>query len=94
LVISGLLDPLTLQNLELAAQSTIENTPKVPFYFDVTKTGGMFGSTSANRATSAVCDRDTAADAFRQTALFSDLPRAAAELMQLDAASQNVRILR
>jgi hypothetical protein len=54
----------------------------------------MFGSTSADRATSAVCDRDTAADAFRQTALFSDLLRAAAELMQLDAASQNVRIPR
>ena len=54
----------------------------------------MFGSTSADRATSVVCDRDTVADAFRQTALLSDLPRAAAEIMQLDTALQNVRIPR
>jgi hypothetical protein len=77
LVISGMMDSIMVQNLDHAANLTVENSPKIPFYFSVTKQGAMFG-----------------ADAFRQAALFSDLPRAAAELMQLDPETQHLRILR
>jgi hypothetical protein len=91
-VVSGLMDPSLVQNLEHAADWTIENTQKIPFYFSVTKQGAMFGSQKNCSADGR--ERDVAADAFRQAALFSDLPRAAAELMQLDPETQDLRILR
>jgi hypothetical protein len=91
-VVSGMMDPILVQNLEHAAYLTVENTPKIPFYFSVTKQGAMFGS--QKNCTADGCERDVAADAFRQAALFSDLPRAAAELMQLDPKTQDLRILR
>jgi hypothetical protein len=62
----------------------------------VAKLGVMFGSRSQNNNCTTHMDgreREVAADAFRQAALFSDLPRAAAELMQLDPETQSLRIL-
>jgi hypothetical protein len=93
-VVSGLLDPALVQNLEHAAYLTVENTPKskTSFYFSLTKQGAMFGS--QKNCTADERERDVAADAFRQAALSSDLPRAAAELMQLDPEKQNLRIIR
>jgi hypothetical protein len=91
-VVSGMMDPILVQNLEHAAELTVENTPKIPFYFSVTKQGAMFGS--EKNCTADGFERDVAVDAFRQAALFSDLPRAAAELMQLDPETQDLRILR
>jgi hypothetical protein len=92
LVVSGMMDPIVVQNLEHAAGLTVENTPKLPFYFSVTNQGAMFGS--QKNCTADGIERDVAADAFRHAALFSDLPRAAAELMQLDPETQELRILR
>jgi hypothetical protein len=95
MVVSGMMDPILVQNLEHAAELTVENTPKVPFYFSVTKQGVLFGSKKNCTADADGIERDVAAvDAFRQAALFSDLPRAAAELMQLDPETQDLRILR
>jgi hypothetical protein len=102
LVVPFMLDPILVQNLEHAASVTVENTPKIPFYFSVTKQGAMFRSlenSNSNSNSTADADADgnegdVAADAFRQAALFSNLPRAAAELMQLDPDTQNLRILR
>jgi hypothetical protein len=91
-VVSGIMDPILVQNLEHAAELTVENTPKIPFYFSVTKQGAMFGSTK--NCTANGREPDVAVDAFRQAALFSDIPRAAAELMQLDPETQDLRILR
>lgn len=91
-VVSGMMDPILVQNLEHAAYLTVEKEPKIPFYFSVTKQGAMFGS--QKNCTANGRERDVAADAFRQVALFSDLPRAAAELMQLDPETQHLRILR
>jgi hypothetical protein len=91
-VVSGMLDPILVQNLEHAANLTVEITPKIPFFFSVTKQGAMFGS--QKNCTADESEGDVAVNAFRQAALFSDLPRAAAELMQLDPETQNVRILR
>jgi hypothetical protein len=91
-VVSGMLDPILVQNLEHAANLTVEITPKIPFYFSVSKQGAIFGS--KKNCTADGSEGDVAVNAFRQAALFSDLPRAAAELMQLDPETQNVRILR
>jgi hypothetical protein len=52
----------------------------------------MFGS--QKNCTAVGIERDAAVDAFRQAAVFSQIPRAAAELMQLDPETQNLRILR
>jgi hypothetical protein len=95
-VVSGLMDSIMVQNLEHAASLLVEKTDENPFYFSVNKRGAMFGSSSQKNCTADgnECERDVAADALRQAALFSDLPRAAAELMQLDPETQNLRVLR
>lgn len=86
--VSGLLDDKLVENLADAAQQTIQSSPPFPFFYSVSQTGLLFGSTQEGKY------NQTTTKAFRDTALYSKLPQAVAELMKLDPQSHNLRILR
>jgi len=95
LVVKKLLDDTLLENLQRAAKLTVDAAPKIPFYFSVTQTGAFFGSQNCTAGLDRLpCEHDLQTAAFRQAALYSQLPKAAAELMQLDPVTQNLRVLR
>jgi hypothetical protein len=78
-------------NLRHAAGVRREHS-KIPFYFSVTKQGCHVWLSKENSAL-LMESNEMPLDAFRQ-AVLSQIPRAAAELMQLDPETQNLRILR
>ncbi len=84
IVISGLLDTDEVDSLMNASEDLVAK--------QIEKTGGTLPSNKnfqVNEFGLVLNERR-----FRDVALHSKLPRAAAELMQLDGASQNLRVLR
>ena len=82
-----LLSEELLDRLAEAGEGIAENGKKFPTYFSVVEQGVMIDSGLGG-------PNSGATRAFRQTALYSTIPRIAAELMQLDPRSQNLRVLR
>ncbi len=76
-----------VERLSKAGIGVAEIGQKFPAYFSVVERGVMFdsGLQSLN---------SEATKAFRETSLYSTIPQIAAELMQLDGRSQNLRVLR
>jgi hypothetical protein len=89
LVVSDFLDKDTVEQLsEVAKEVSNSGNPDAPF-FAVQEKGALFNGGISNSDT---CSNST--KLFRDVALYSRLPQAAAELMQLDPSTQNVRVLR
>ncbi|KAL7569668.1 hypothetical protein ACA910_008322 [Epithemia clementina (nom. ined.)] len=91
--VSGLMDESFVGGLAEAATYTIKTSPKFHFYFSVSQSGILFGSTAAKDKH----QNETAtvsAQAFRQAALYSQFPQAVAELLKLDPGKHNLRVLR
>jgi hypothetical protein len=93
-VIHGLLDVDQVERLSEAGRAIASQTKNFPAYFTVVERGAIFSG-----GLSDVGDRDaglnlSAAEIFREVALYSKIPQVAAELMRLDPDHQNLRILR
>lgn len=70
---------LDVTDLASAVTAAEESSPKRPGYFSSVQSGPMFGESSK---------------AFRDAALYSQLPTAVAELMKLDGKQETIRVLR
>lgn len=75
-----------LNRLAAAGDGVAEQGQKFPAYFSVVERGVMIDAGGGPKS--------DATRAFREAALYSKIPAIAAELMQLDPRSQNLRILR
>jgi hypothetical protein len=81
LVAKGLLDITTVNDLAAAvAAEEAKSSSKQPGYFSVVQSGVIFLEENAT--------------AFRQAALYSQLPQAVAQLMKLNEKQENLRVLR
>jgi len=86
--VSGLFDDEMVHDLAMAAKQTISSSPRFPFFYSVSQTGLLFGSTSEGK------HNHTTTQTFRKTALYSKIPQVVAELMKLDPEVHNLRVLR
>lgn len=93
LVLSDFLDKGTVDELsEVAKVFSNAANSKQPF-FSVLEKGALFNGGISN-SDSDTCSNSNSTKLFRDVALYSRLPQAAAELMQLDPSTQNIRVLR
>jgi hypothetical protein len=100
LVVSKLLDGALLDQLSRIARVFASENKNAQGYFTSQKKGVIFngGIGGVANATSTTTIKtklgSVSTKLFRDVALYSALPKAAAELMQLDPSTQNVRVLR
>jgi hypothetical protein len=100
LVVSKLLDSELLDQLSRIARVFASENKNSQGYFTSQKkgvifNGGIGGVANATTTTTIKTKLSSVSTKlFRDVALYSALPKAAAELMQLDPSTQNVRVLR
>lgn len=84
IVMRGILGEDLVNRLSEAGAAVAKIGQKFPAYFSVVERGMIFDSGLERDATMA----------FRETALYSSIPKIAAQLMELDARTQSLRVLR
>jgi hypothetical protein len=92
--LSGILDDALVNEMKAAGDLIAKHSQKFPEYFSVVERGIIFDG-----GLSKVQDSDSllgfrSAETFRKVAFASKIPEIAAQLMQLDPATQNMRVLR
>lgn len=87
ILMKNVLNSDLVERLSHAGIGVAEIGQKFPAYFSVVERGVMFDSGLRD-------SNSDATKAFREASLFSIIPQIAAELMQLDGKSQNLRVLR
>jgi hypothetical protein len=100
IVMKMVLDEGLVNQMAKAGRDIVENAARFPQFFSVIENGLLFNG-GGHSFSSSDGDGDTDAgnpvnltSVFRQVALYSKIPQIAAELMQLDSSSQNLRVLR
>ena len=91
IVMKGVLSKQLTDGMAEAGQLIADRAIKFPMFFSVIENGLIFnggGTFDGNQSSI-----DTTA-VFRDVALYSNIPRIAAELMELDPETQNLRVLR
>jgi hypothetical protein len=101
IVMKGVLDDNLVDRMAEAARAIVERAVKYPQFFSVIENGLIFnggGHAAFAKEIDKVKDsNDEPVDTtsvFRNVALYSNIPQIAAELMELDSQTQNLRILR
>jgi hypothetical protein len=89
IVLRGVLNDDLVHRMGAAGHAIVNRASKFPQFFSVVETGLIFNGGGMREEK----DPETAS-VFREVALNSDLPQIAAELMDLDRDTQNLRVLR
>jgi 3',5'-cyclic AMP phosphodiesterase CpdA len=90
IVLRGVLNDDLVHRMAAVGHIIVDRASRYPQFFSVVETGLIFnggGGTTEEKYTEST-------SVFREVALKSDLPQIAAELMELDPDTQNLRVLR
>jgi hypothetical protein len=96
-VMKGVLDAGLVNQMSGAARLIVDNAARFPQFFSVIENGLLFnggGHKIMYDGDNAGGDPIDVTSIFREVALYSKIPQIAAELMQLDSETQNLRVLR
>ena len=88
----GVLSEDLTDRMAEAGRALVDQAAKFPMFFSVVENGLIFNGGGLLDEENQTSMDSTAI--FRDAALYSDIPQIAAELMQLDAKTQNLRVLR
>lgn len=92
IVLKGVLEGDLADRMAKTGYAIVDQAMKFPQFFSVIESGLIFNGGGVRRSSDD--DSDDAARVFRDVALFSKIPQIAAELMELDHETQNLRVLR
>ena len=102
-VMKGVLDTELVNQMSKAARLIVDKAARFPQFFAVMENGLLFNGGGGHEiyndndttvASGAGVKSINVTSIFRKVALYSKIPQIAAELMQLDSETQNLRVLR
>lgn len=94
IVVKGVLEGDLADRMAKAGYAIVDQAMKFPQFFSVIENGLIFNGGGVQSSNNDYYDSDDAARVFREVALYSKIPQIAAELMELDHETQNLRVLR